>query len=307
MSNKKEPLVSVVVASYNSEKTIVETLESIKTQTYRNIELIITDDFSTDGTTDVCREWLCINKLFFTNTSLILSEKNTGISPNMNRGVRMSSGSWVKILAADDKLLPNCISSNINFVLNNPQYDIVFSKIIGFGDEVAAKKCEWKDCNRLFNEMSEMEFRVILYQRNFLPAASVFYKKNTFDELGGYDVSIPYMEDWPFWIKALDNGCKLGFNDDYTVEYRFSPLSISQHTAANRNPKFVESSNLATNYAYSHLKNFGLFSKFYYLTTYNNLPYNSLSWKFFHSLNIINPFYYYNKRTMKRFKELLAD
>ena len=54
--NNKFPLVSVVIITYNSEKTIIETLESIKNQTYKNIELIISDDFSKDNTVEICKQ-----------------------------------------------------------------------------------------------------------------------------------------------------------------------------------------------------------------------------------------------------------
>ena len=139
----------------------------------------------------------------------------------------------------------------------------------------------------------------------FLPASSAFYKKETFDILGGYDESIPFLEDWPFWVKALSLGVKLGFNNDFTVEYRFSPQSISQQSIPNRNPKFVKSSELATQYALNHLAKLNIFSYVYIKSTYNRLRYNSLLWKLFHSINILNPFYYYNKIVMKEFNDLL--
>lgn len=301
----QHPLVSIVVASYNSTSTIVETLESIKAQTYKNIELIITDDASRDDTVTVCKKWLAINGAFFVNSNILTSNLNTGISPNMNRGIRNSHGEWIKVVAADDRLMPNCIDSNVNFINENPDYGIVFSKVVGFGDEEAAKQCVWKDCSKIFNRFSTYKFKIVLYQQNFLPASSAFYKKETFDILGGYDESIPFLEDWPFWVKALSLGIKLGFNNDFTVEYRFSPQSISQQSIPNRNPKFVKSSELATQYALNHLAKLNIFSYVYIKSTYNRLRYNSLLWKLFHSINILNPFYYYNKIVMKEFNDLL--
>ena len=89
------PLVSIVVITYNSEKYILETLESAKTQTYRNLELIISDDCSTDRTVQVCQHWLEINRDFFINSKLIESPKNTGIPSNVNRGVNKAEGKWI--------------------------------------------------------------------------------------------------------------------------------------------------------------------------------------------------------------------
>ena len=83
--SKEQPLVSVPVVTYNSANTILETLESIKAQTYPNIELIISDDCSTDNTIELCLEWLELYKERFTRTEVLTVEKNTGVSANVNR------------------------------------------------------------------------------------------------------------------------------------------------------------------------------------------------------------------------------
>jgi alpha-1,3-rhamnosyltransferase len=70
----------------------LETLDSIKAQTYDNIELIISDDYSSDNTVDICREWLSKHKDSFVSVKLITSDKNTGIAPNANRGWYQARG-----------------------------------------------------------------------------------------------------------------------------------------------------------------------------------------------------------------------
>ena len=303
---KENPLVSVVVATYNSAETVLETLDSVKAQTYSNLELIISDDGSKDLSVSICEKWLKENGDSFIFARIITSEYNTGISPNMNRGIRNTHGSWIKIIAADDRLLPECVSSYVTFVNDNPQFDIVFSKIIGFGDEDAARNYIWKDCSKVFENFSRYEFKTVLYQRNFLPASSAFIKKETFDELGGYDESIPYLEDWPFWVKAIDKGYGLGFFNDYTVEYRFSSHSISQINGQQSSDLYRTSCALASTFALNHLSKMDIFSWFYKITTYNSLECKSTMWKFIHYLNVFNPFYYHNKKTLKRFYSFLT-
>jgi len=97
-------LVSIVVITYNSSKYVLETLESCKNQTYKNIELIISDDASKDNTVKLCQNWIEKNKKRFFRTELITTIKNTGIPSNCNRGVRASKGEWVKLIAGDDVL-----------------------------------------------------------------------------------------------------------------------------------------------------------------------------------------------------------
>ena len=102
------PLVSIIVITYNSSKYVLETLESAKAQTYQNIELIVSDDCSTDNTVEICHNWIEQNKERFVRTELITVEKNTGIAPNCNRGVKAAKGEWVKLIAGDDVLHQNC-------------------------------------------------------------------------------------------------------------------------------------------------------------------------------------------------------
>ncbi|HUW04631.1 MAG TPA: glycosyltransferase, partial [Williamwhitmania sp.] len=130
MSTNKQPLVSIVVITYNSSKYIVETLESAKAQTHQEIELIVSDDCSTDNTVEICQEWISKNRLRFVRVELLSVLKNTGIPANCNRGAKMARGTWLKFIAGDDVLCSNCIKDNIEFVKSNSLVRIVSSRII---------------------------------------------------------------------------------------------------------------------------------------------------------------------------------
>jgi glycosyltransferase involved in cell wall biosynthesis len=138
--NFEEILVSVPVITYNSSKYVLETLESIKAQTYQNIELIISDDCSTDNTVEICRKWIEENKSRFVRTELITSDVNTGVSANGNRGRNACRGEWIKSIAGDDLLMPNCIESYVNYVKQTPEAIYIFSKVEAFGAE--SIRCE---------------------------------------------------------------------------------------------------------------------------------------------------------------------
>src|SRR5215213_614705 len=113
LGSPHNPLISIIVITYNSESYVIETLESAKNQTYENIELIITDDGSTDETISLCQQWLTKNRHRFVRSEMITVEKNTGIPANCNRGVRAANGEWVKIIAGDDILDEKCIQLNV--------------------------------------------------------------------------------------------------------------------------------------------------------------------------------------------------
>ena len=92
-------LVSVVVLAYRSADTIIETLESIKKQTYPKIELIVTDDCSPDNTVEVVENWMRDNKGCLSDMKLVTTEKNTGLPSNINRGLRAATGMYYKGIA----------------------------------------------------------------------------------------------------------------------------------------------------------------------------------------------------------------
>ena len=131
-------LVSVVVITYNSEKYVIETLESIYAQTHKDLELIISDDHSTDNTVGICRQWCNLHKERFSDVEIIESAVNTGIAPNANRGYSLARGEWIKGIAGDDLLMPDCIEQYLAFCNRHPEYPIVFSRAIPFGTNAAS-------------------------------------------------------------------------------------------------------------------------------------------------------------------------
>ena len=96
-----QPLISVIVITYNSSSTILETLDSIKRQTYSNIELVVSDDCSKDDTVKKAQNWILDNNI---NGIVVTTKKNAGIPANVNKGIKAAKGTLVKIIAGDDIL-----------------------------------------------------------------------------------------------------------------------------------------------------------------------------------------------------------
>lgn len=287
-----KPLVTVCVITYNSSKFILETLDSIKAQTYGNIELIVSDDCSTDNTVSICQEWLSNNKDSFVSAKLITSEKNTGIAPNANRGWYQARGEWVKGLAGDDKLLPNCIMDDVSYVADHPETDILFSKMIAIGDKNAAKDCYFLDVGKYFRNLNHKEFEFCLLWSNFLPAASEFIKRSCFLELNGWDESFPFIEDWPFWIKAFERKKVISFLDEETVCYRFSENSISQrHSKSKPLKKYIDSLQKASEQIHVPLLKRYRGAKYYFWSHQTKLE-GTVMGRILHMTNIFDSFYY---------------
>lgn len=230
MENKKrtqnsimeEPLVSVPVITYNSSEYIIEGLESIKAQTYKNIELIISDDCSTDNTVELCREWLAKNKDRFVRTSLVTSEKNTGTAGNCNRAISYCHGEWIKMLAGDDLLLPDCIEKNIEYITKMPDAEVVFSNVQVFkvkNEEKVIEKLYFTKEHELFFSLSNENQLKMLLRNNILPAASSFIRTTLLKKYR-YDETYFCLEDAPMWITLLQNGIKFFAFNDITAMYR---------------------------------------------------------------------------------------
>lgn len=231
-------LVSVPVITYNSAQTIIETLDSIKMQTYPYIELIISDDCSMDNTVDMCREWLEKNRGRFARTELLTVEKNTGVSGNCNRAGAACKGEWVKGIAGDDIMLPNCIQDCMEYVAEHPETVYLFGKCKAFGAE--NERCKEIDAlfdYSFFGLSPEQQLHRLIFVGNCIPATAVFINRKGDVQTGvTNDERIPHMEDWPKWINLIKAGVKLHFVDKVLVKYRVSETSLS--TSRVRSEKF---------------------------------------------------------------------
>lgn len=235
-----QPIVTVGVLTYNSSEYIVETLESIKKQTYPHLILQISDDCSTDNTIELCKIWINKNKERFIKTKIIVPEHNTGVSGNANRDWDACETEWLKEIAGDDILLPNCIEDNIKYVEQQSDAIIIFSRPRLFG--VSERECEQyikKFDFSIFDMNSEQQYERIRY-KNCLPASTAFYNIKKNRSLGlRHDERIPNLEDKPKWINAAKMGIKFHFFDKETVGYRIHKDSLSSSKV--RSPRFYES------------------------------------------------------------------
>ncbi len=225
-----KPLVSVPVITYNSSKTVVETLDSIYNQLYPYLELIVSDDCSTDNTVDICRDWIEAHKDRFVRTMLLTVEKNTGVSANCNRAEAVCRGEWVKGIAGDDILLPSCIKNCLDFVADHTEVLCLFGRMEGFGKRQEVVDEYMKRCfdYSFFSLSASEQFDRLVFRGNCVPAPTFFYNLDCFRKLAVInDERIPMVEDYPKWLNLTKKGVKLYLIDKVLVKYRLSHNSIS--------------------------------------------------------------------------------
>lgn len=245
------PLVSIVIITYNSAKYVLETLESAKAQTYSNIELIVSDDCSKDNTVAICRDWIEKNKKRFARTRLIESEKNTGIPANCNRGFKEAKGEWVKSIAGDDALYPDSIESYINFLALRPEARIVHARIDCYNSIFSSSALDKEYFAKYPASFLAMENPNGKNQYNLLcicnsiAAPTVFMQHSLWQEMDGYDERILRCEDWPMWLKITNKGIPFYFLDKATTKYRITVDStFGQESMAYLFRRFFEVENV---------------------------------------------------------------
>ncbi len=229
-------LVGVIVVTYNSSSFVIETLESVYNQTWKEIELIITDDCSEDDTVAICRKWLSEHNSRFVRSEIITSEKNTGVSANLNRGISASKSEWVSFPAGDDTLKEDCIEENMSWLRDHPEVRVLFSTVEVYNDKIQPEQLIGRIPKEPFHPGSimapdrsaESQYKQLLISDriNFTPSA--FINREVILSLGGFDERFRMLEDYPMWLKLTMNGYRLHFMEKSTVNYR-------QHSGAINN------------------------------------------------------------------------
>ena len=223
------PLVSIIIVTYNSSEFVLETLESAKAQTYKNIELIITDDSSNDNTIEVCNNWLGENTGRFASTKLLTSDKNTGIVPNCNRGLNYANGTWLKFIAGDDILIDTSIADFLSYCNKRDDCKLIFGRILYMKNYISKPK----PLEKIAISPLHMQQKLV-YLGSGLPAPAAFINRDLLISLGGFDERFLFVEDLPLWIKVVNNNIQIHFIDNFVVKYRIHDNNICMNNGNSR-------------------------------------------------------------------------
>ena len=223
-------LVTVGICTFNSSKYILETLESIRSQSYESLELIISDDVSKDNTLEKVYDWVkkIITEKRFKRVLVLEADENRGPAANANRILDKANGEWIKYLGADDTLLPDCLESNIQFIRSNPEIKVLFSKVNIYSDTFESRNYikttpigDFSPESILWPERTaDSQNKMLLVSDRIHFTPSIFINREALLQVGGFDERFSMMEDYPLWLNLTRNGYKLFFLDKVTVNYR---------------------------------------------------------------------------------------
>ncbi|WP_455677335.1 glycosyltransferase family 2 protein [Pseudoscardovia suis] len=228
------PLVTVVVPAYNAERYLTQCIESIRSQEYQNLEIIIVDDGSTDGTRQICEDFSAKD-----SRVVVIPQKNAGVSFARNIGIRKASGDYIQFVDADDVLRSDAIKRLVHCIVNTSADAVCFDYW-----EFTSDDDIWSAENKK-NELREYDvldrnavFRWIhrgLIKNNVW---AFFFKRDFLLNEGLlFDTTIPFGEDILFLYRAASVMNRLVFLPAQLYGYRNNPQSAVHQ----RSIEFAES------------------------------------------------------------------
>ncbi|MBD3418625.1 MAG: glycosyltransferase [Chitinivibrionales bacterium] len=203
-NSKKMPQVSVIIPVYNRKELLKRAVASVCAQAYRNFELIVVDDASTDGikhgelpvSSDVPLTWLS-------------RQHHCGVSAARNAGAAASSGAWLSFLDSDDEWHPKKLARQVAWMIAHPSFRICQTREIWIrrGKRVNPPATHIKTAGNLFKQS---------LQRCMITPSSVLLERSLFTHVGGFNESLPACEDYDLWLRICRTQ-QIGLVDEYLL------------------------------------------------------------------------------------------
>ncbi len=212
-----DPKVSVLMSVYNGEKFLAESVESILSQTWSDLEFIIVDDGSQDGTWGILQEYSQEDSRII----LIRNEDNLGLIRSLNKGLGVAKGEFVARHDADDESYPERLEKQVRFLEQNPD-------IIAVGSQMLVVNASGRPI-RLWNvplDHREIDFRHVNGFGGIIPHPSLMVRTDMIRELGGYREEFPVGEDVDLLLRLAEAG-RLANLPDILVRYRVHEQNVT--------------------------------------------------------------------------------
>ena len=185
MTNRKNNVkVSVIIPTYNREKYIRDAIDSVLSQTYRNFEIVVADDGSTDNTVKILKEYG--DKIRWK------SQKNRGPASAKKFGTSMAKGEYLAYLDSDDMYLPDKLKLQVDYLDKHPEAGLVY--------------CNYYRINGTgrITELISRPKNLLLIQENYVPTSGVMCRRECIDTLRGFDENLGSNYDWDMWLRISE-------------------------------------------------------------------------------------------------------
>jgi glycosyltransferase involved in cell wall biosynthesis len=241
-----KPLLSVITATYNSEKTLARTFMSVLNQNGSNFEYLVVDGNSSDKTLAIIKEY----ESLFKEKNIVfkwISESDTGIYNAWNKGLKLASGQWISFLGSDDIYLENALEKYTAIINNNPTADFVHSKVkLVDGEKPIYNITRRWNWNTFKKEMK-------------IAHVGAFHNAKYFEKFGHYDEYYKIVGDYEMLLRAKET-LKTIFIPEFTVN-----MTVGGISNENINKAFKEAAHAKTNTLGTH----SLFTNLYAIYAIN--------------------------------------
>src|SRR5688500_17193430 len=179
--------ISIITATFNSAKTVKDTLESVRAQRYSEVEHIIIDGLSSDGTLPIVHQ--------YPNISVVVSEKDSGIYDAMNKGIALASGEVIGILNSDDIYADSHVLSEVAQIFNDDRVDACYADL-QYVDE--------KDTTKLVRHWKSGNFRKGSFFYGWMPPhPTLFLRRRVYDKIGLFNLSLKTAADYELMLRIF--------------------------------------------------------------------------------------------------------
>jgi glycosyltransferase involved in cell wall biosynthesis len=217
--DQKNPLVTIITPVYNRADLVEETIQSVLSQDYPNIEYILLDDGSRDNSWDILQT--------YKDRATLERHANMGETQTVNKGLSMAKGEIIGIVNSDDPLLPGAVSKIVRQFLTHPEVSVVYP--------------DWKKIDGkgfVFEEVKtpDYDYEYILKNFHCVPGPGTFFRASLAKKLGGRDARFKYVADFDFWLRAglLEPFCRLS---ETLATFRVHGGSASASSLRNEMPQ----------------------------------------------------------------------
>lgn len=193
-------LISVIVPIYNGEAFLAETIVSVLNQTYKNWELLLIDDGSDDNSSSICNAFVAKDDRIKYHY-----KENGGQASARNLGIKLSKGSWVALLDADDVWDALKLEKQVNALKKHPTVEFCYTNTSAFKNDLT-NEVENKDQYHYGLSPTRKLFSIV-FSENFISNSSALFKKSVLDKVGLYDEAeqVRGTEDWDLLLRVLKN------------------------------------------------------------------------------------------------------
>lgn len=219
---KASPLVTVVATCYNHAPFLSECLDSILAQTYKNLDIIITDDHSTDNSVQLIDAWIEKNRV---KCTFLKHDKNLGLCRTLNQVLACSRGQYISGLATDDVWFPDKIEKQVSILEKQPErVGVLYTDALVIEGNGSVLETSFIRHHGLRQRPPTGDVFRALWQGNFIPAMTTMVRRSCYERVGGYDEDL-YFEDWDMWLR-IARQYEFWYEDTVSARYRVLASSM---------------------------------------------------------------------------------